>query len=109
VAGDGRVGGEHFEMVGIPYRWSTQDGMPTDRLPHIGRYTPISSHLYVTCGFHKWGMTGATIAAEVLRDRITGRDNRFAGAFDHNRGSGARLRGWPRPRSGWLGTWSAIA
>jgi glycine/D-amino acid oxidase-like deaminating enzyme/nitrite reductase/ring-hydroxylating ferredoxin subunit len=88
-----RFAREHFDVVEFPYRWSTQDGMPADRLPYIGRYTPISSHLYVASGFQKWGMTGATIAAEVLRDRITGRDNRFAGAFDPNRFS---VRSTPR-------------
>jgi len=23
---------EHFDVVDVPYRWSTQDGMPTDKL-----------------------------------------------------------------------------
>jgi hypothetical protein len=39
----------------------------------------------VASGFQKWGMTGATIAAELLRDRLTGRDNAYAGVFDPNR------------------------
>jgi glycine/D-amino acid oxidase-like deaminating enzyme/nitrite reductase/ring-hydroxylating ferredoxin subunit len=80
-----RFAREHFDVIDVPYRWSTQDGMPTDRLPYIGPYTPISKHLYVACGFQKWGMTGATIAAEILSDRLSGRKNRFAGAFDPNR------------------------
>jgi glycine/D-amino acid oxidase-like deaminating enzyme/nitrite reductase/ring-hydroxylating ferredoxin subunit len=80
-----RFAREHFDVVDLAWRWSTQDGMPADRLPYIGRYTPMSSHLYVASGFQKWGMTGANIAAELLRDRIVGRDNRFAGAFDPSR------------------------
>jgi glycine/D-amino acid oxidase-like deaminating enzyme len=76
---------QHFDVVDVPYRWSTQDGMPTDKTPYIGRYTPLSSHLCVASGFQKWGMTGATIAAELLRDRLTGRDNAYAGVFDPNR------------------------
>jgi glycine/D-amino acid oxidase-like deaminating enzyme/nitrite reductase/ring-hydroxylating ferredoxin subunit len=80
-----RFAREHFDVADVPYRWSTQDGMPTDKVPYIGRYTPVSSHLFVAGGFQKWGMTGATIAAEILRDRLTGRDNPYAAAFDPNR------------------------
>ena len=80
-----RFARDHFDVVDVPYRWSTQDGMPTDKLPYIGPYTPISSHLFVASGFQKWGMTGATIAAEVLCDRLTGRDNPYADVFDPNR------------------------
>jgi len=80
-----RFAREHFDVVDVPYRWSTQDGMPTDKLPYIGRYTPLSSHLFVASGFQKWGMTGATMAAELLCDRLTGRDNPYADVFDPNR------------------------
>jgi glycine/D-amino acid oxidase-like deaminating enzyme/nitrite reductase/ring-hydroxylating ferredoxin subunit len=76
---------EHFDVVDVPYRWSTQDGMPTDKLPYIGPYTPVSEHLFVNGGGQKWGMTNGTIGATVLADRIAGRENRYAGAFDPNR------------------------
>ena len=76
---------EHFDVVDIPYRWSTQDGMPADKLPYIGPYTPGSEHLFVAGGFQKWGMTSATIAAAVLADRIAGRANAYAEVFDPNR------------------------
>jgi Rieske Fe-S protein len=59
--------------------------MPIDKLPYIGSYTPVSSHLFVAGGFQKWGMTSATIAAAVLADRLAGRDNPYAGVFDPNR------------------------
>jgi glycine/D-amino acid oxidase-like deaminating enzyme/nitrite reductase/ring-hydroxylating ferredoxin subunit len=80
-----RFAREHYGVDDVPYRWSTQDGMPTDRVPYVGRYTPISRHLYVACGFQKWGMTGGTFAAELLRDRITGLENAHTGAFDPTR------------------------
>jgi glycine/D-amino acid oxidase-like deaminating enzyme/nitrite reductase/ring-hydroxylating ferredoxin subunit len=76
---------EHFDVIDIPYRWSTQDGMPADKLPYIGPYTPASEHLFVAAGFQKWGMTNATIAAAVLADRIAGRENAYAEVFDPNR------------------------
>ena len=80
-----RFAREHFDVVDVPYRWSTQDGMPTDKLPYIGPYTLASSHLFVAAGFQKWGMTSATLAAAVLADRIAGRANPYAAVFDPNR------------------------
>ncbi|MDQ3849883.1 MAG: FAD-dependent oxidoreductase [Actinomycetota bacterium] len=80
-----RFAREHFDVVDVPYRWSTQDGMPTDKLPYIGPYTPTASHLFVGAGFQKWGMTGGTIAATVLADRIAGRPSAGADVFDPNR------------------------
>lgn len=80
-----RFAREHFDVVDVPYRWSTQDGMPADKLPYIGPYTPVSSHLFVAGGFQKWGMTNATIAAAVLADRLAGRENPYAAVFDPNR------------------------
>ncbi len=76
---------EHFDVADIPFRWSTQDGMPADKLPYIGPYTPASEHLFVAAGFQKWGMTNATIAATLLADRIAGRENAYADVFDPNR------------------------
>ena len=80
-----RFAREHFDVIDVPYRWSTQDGMPVDNLPYIGPYTLASSHLFVAAGFQKWGMTSATIAAGVLADRIAGRANAYAAVFDPNR------------------------
>jgi len=80
-----RFARDHFDVAAIEDRWSTQDGMPIDKLPYIGPYTPVSSHLFVAGGFQKWGMTSATIAAAVLADRLAGRENPYAGVFDPKR------------------------
>ena len=80
-----RFAREHFDVVDVPFRWSTQDGMPADKLPYIGPYTPVSTHLFVAAGFQKWGMTSATIAARLLADRLGGREHSDAGVFDPNR------------------------
>jgi Rieske Fe-S protein len=39
----------------------------------------------VATGFLKWGMTGGTVAAMILADRIAGRDNPWAGLYDSSR------------------------
>jgi glycine/D-amino acid oxidase-like deaminating enzyme/nitrite reductase/ring-hydroxylating ferredoxin subunit len=80
-----RFAREQFDVVDVPYRWSTQDGMPLDRLPYAGRYHPRASRLYVNCGHQKWGMTNGTAGARVVADLIAGRENEHAELFDPNR------------------------
>ncbi|HEX8207210.1 MAG TPA: FAD-dependent oxidoreductase [Solirubrobacteraceae bacterium] len=86
-------GREHFGITDFPYRWSTQDGMPIDHVPYIGRYHPRAEGLWVAGGFQKWGMTNGTVAAMVLSDLIAGRENPYAAELDPNR---ARVRSAPK-------------
>jgi glycine/D-amino acid oxidase-like deaminating enzyme/nitrite reductase/ring-hydroxylating ferredoxin subunit len=76
---------EHFDVAGVPFRWSSQDNMPADGLPFIGRLWPLSRHLYVATGFRKWGLAQAAPAAELLRDLIAGRDNPLREVYDPQR------------------------
>lgn len=78
--GEGR-----FSIRSFTHRWSTQDNMPADGLPFIGRYAPRSQRLWVATGFRKWGMTNGTAAASILTDAILGRDNAWAEPFNPNR------------------------
>jgi nitrite reductase/ring-hydroxylating ferredoxin subunit len=75
----------HWEVDEVTHRWSAQDPSAYDHLPVIGRYSPISSRLYVASGFMKWGLTGGTFAGMVLRDLIAGHHNAWAARFDPNR------------------------
>ncbi|MDG6256764.1 MAG: FAD-dependent oxidoreductase [Methanomicrobiaceae archaeon] len=74
-----------YSVQSIDYRWSTQDTMPLDRVPYIGRQTPDQDHLYVATGFRKWGMTAGTVAAIVLSDMIQDRSNPWAEVYDPSR------------------------
>jgi len=76
---------EHWDVVDVPYRWSTQDGKPADHLPYIGRYAPGVDTMWVGTGYMKWGMTNGTVAATILADLVAGRENRYADRFDPNR------------------------
>lgn len=62
---------EIFDVVDIPFRWSTQDCTTMDDVPFTGRLTRGRSNLYVATGFRKWGMTNSTSSAMILRDLIT--------------------------------------
>ena len=78
--------GKHWPQAGpVEYRWSTQDYMSVDRVPYIGRLRRTSAHVFTATGFSKWGMTGGTLAAMLLSDRILGRENPWAGLYDAKR------------------------
>jgi glycine/D-amino acid oxidase-like deaminating enzyme/nitrite reductase/ring-hydroxylating ferredoxin subunit len=76
---------ERFDVVEIAYRWSTQDNMPVDGVPYVGRLMPGAKSIWVATGFMKWGLTNGTAAAEILVDLIAGRTNPWASLFDSNR------------------------
>ena len=78
-------GREHWGATEFPYHWSTQDYMPVDKVPYIGRLTRGSSHRYVATGFNKWGMAHGTAAAMILSDAILRRPNAWAHLYDANR------------------------
>jgi glycine/D-amino acid oxidase-like deaminating enzyme len=66
-------------------RWATQDQMPVDGVPYVGRHDLVSGNLWVATGFKKWGLAMGTAAAELLAAQIAGREHRWAPLFDPNR------------------------
>ena len=75
----------NWEVESFEYRWATQDPIPTDKVPFIGKLHPFSERLLVATGFRKWGYAAGAISARILSDRIHERDNRWADAFDPGR------------------------
>jgi glycine/D-amino acid oxidase-like deaminating enzyme/nitrite reductase/ring-hydroxylating ferredoxin subunit len=76
---------QNFDVASIDYRWSAQDYETVDGLPYVGQLTAREERVLVATGFRKWGMTNGTAAAQILADRILGRDNDWAAAFDATR------------------------
>jgi nitrite reductase/ring-hydroxylating ferredoxin subunit len=66
-------------------RWATQDQMPVDGVPFVGRHDLLSQNLWVATGFKKWGLAMGTAAAELLAARIAGRDHPWTELFDPSR------------------------
>ncbi|MHA6794356.1 FAD-dependent oxidoreductase [Pseudonocardia bannensis] len=62
----------HWDVEEITHRWSAQDALPYDHTPMIGTYTPLSSHMFVAAGYSKWGLSGGTMGAMLLAERIAG-------------------------------------
>lgn len=76
---------ERFDVAEVTHRWATQDGIPVDGVPYIGKLTPFSKHIFVATGFRKWGLTNGTVAGIIVSDAIVGRENAWAKVFDSNR------------------------
>jgi glycine/D-amino acid oxidase-like deaminating enzyme/nitrite reductase/ring-hydroxylating ferredoxin subunit len=76
---------EHFDVQEIPYRWAAQDYVTADGMPYVGRLWPFSDRILTATGFRKWGLANGTAAAMMLSDRVLGRENAWAGAFDSTR------------------------
>ncbi|MGB9939845.1 FAD-dependent oxidoreductase [Methanosarcina sp.] len=74
-----------YNVQSIDYHWLTEDVMPDDGVPLIGRLTPDSGHSYLATGFRKWGMTTGTAAAIILTDTILGKDNPWTEVYDPSR------------------------
>jgi len=73
-----------FDVTEVVNRWSAQDQSPADDVPFIGR-SPRRERVYVATGFKKWGMAHSQVAAMIIRDAITGRDNPWAELYDATR------------------------
>lgn len=76
---------QYFPDSPIKYAWANQDCMSLDGLPYVGRYSPHMPDVYVATGFNAWGMTNSMVAANLIRDLITGTENPLASVLRPNR------------------------
>ncbi len=76
---------DRFGIDSFAYRWSNQDMVSFDKLPFIGKLTPLTQHVYVATGFSLWGMSKGTMAGMLLSDLILGKDNPYTKLYDATR------------------------
>lgn len=76
---------QHWNVVSFEHRWSAQDYSPADGVPYIGPLHFRSKRIHIATGFKKWGMTAGTVAAMLITDSITGRENEWAALFSSTR------------------------
>ncbi|RQD75476.1 MAG: FAD-dependent oxidoreductase [Candidatus Syntrophonatronum acetioxidans] len=76
---------ETYDVIDIPFRWSTQDYTTLDDVPYVGKITSKSSNTYVATGFRKWGMTNGTVSAILLKDLIVKGESPWAPVYDPSR------------------------
>lgn len=58
---------DRFGVATVEYYWSSQDVVSFDKLPYIGKLTPMNRHTYVATGFSLWGMSNGTLAQNQVR------------------------------------------
>lgn len=76
---------EYYPNCKITHRWAAQDCMTLDGMPYVGQYSAFTPNLYVATGFNKWGMTGSMVAAQLLTDHLSGKDNPAWSLFSPSR------------------------
>lgn len=69
----------------ILYKWNTHDCITLDKIPYIGEYSNLMQNVYVGTGFNKWGMTSSNIAANIICDKILGKENEYNDIFESTR------------------------
>lgn len=66
------------------FSWTGTFGSTNDSLPYIGTYAK-TPHTYYSLGFGGNGITFSVIAAQIIRDLITGKKNKDANLFSFER------------------------
>lgn len=76
---------KHYPKSEILSIWNTRDCISLDKIPYIGDFSNTMQNLYVATGFNKWGITSSNIAANIITDKILGKENKYEYIFDSNR------------------------
>lgn len=69
----------------VLYKWNTRDCITLDKIPYIGQYSNNLPNIFVGTGFNKWGMTSSNVAANIIVDKICGKENKYSYAFNSTR------------------------
>lgn len=69
----------------VIYKWSAEDCITLDKIPYIGKLSNMMPNVYVATGFNKWGLTSSNIAADIITDKILGRENEYEEIFKSTR------------------------
>lgn len=81
-----------FPNCDILYKWDTRDCITLDKIPYIGEFSNLMPNIYVATGFNKWGMTSSNVAANIIKDKILGRENKYAFVYEATRVSPVKNR-----------------
>ena len=65
----------------VLFRWNTRDCISLDKIPYIGEFSNLMQNMYVGTGFKKWGLTFSNIAANIITDKIMGKENKYENTF----------------------------
>ena len=69
----------------ILFKWNTRDCISLDKIPYVGEFSELMPNMYVGTGFNKWGMTSSNISANIISDKILGKENKYEKIFTATR------------------------
>jgi len=76
---------ELYPQAEILFRWNTEDCIGLDKIAYIGEFSNIMPNVYVGTGFKKWGITVSNVAANIVTDKILGKNNKYEEIFNSKR------------------------
>lgn len=76
---------EMYPQSQILYKWTAEDCISLDKIPYIGEFSNMMPNVYVATGFNKWGITASNIAANIITDKILGKENKYEDIFKARR------------------------
>ena len=72
---------KYYPDCKVLYKWNTEDCITLDKIPYIGDFSHFMPNMYIGTGFNKWGMTSSNVAANIIVDKILGRENEYENVF----------------------------
>ena len=69
----------------VKYQWCTEDCISLDKIPYIGEFSHLMPNVYVATGYKKWGITTSNVAANIIVDKILGKENPYEEVFTSTR------------------------
>lgn len=76
---------EIYPSMKTKYRWNTQDCISLDKVAYIGEFSNLMPNFYIATGYNKWGMTTSHVAAKIISDKISGKENEYAEIYNATR------------------------
>lgn len=76
---------ELYPDAKVLYKWNTHDSISLDKIPYIGDFSCLYPNVYMATGFKKWGMTSSNVAANIITDKIFGKENKYAEIYNSKR------------------------
>ena len=76
------VAKKYYPKSEVVYRWNTRDCISLDKIPYIGILSSFMPNVFVATGFNKWGITSSNVAANIITNKILGKENKYSFAFD---------------------------
>lgn len=72
-----KIAKKMYPDCSIKYRWCTEDCISLDKIPYIGEFSRYMTNVYIATGFKKWGITTSCVAANIIKDMILGKKNKY--------------------------------